>query len=68
MYPHCGYTLFWFIDLLPLLPITPLPPNPHFSTAFNIHPYILYLHNMFYNITDALSFSFPFPLSPISIE
>jgi hypothetical protein len=35
-----GYTLLWFIQLLPLLSLTPLPPIPHFSTAFNTHPYI----------------------------
>jgi hypothetical protein len=38
-----------------------LPPP---ITAFSAHPYILYLHNVtFYNIVDALPFSFPFPPS-----
>jgi hypothetical protein len=55
MYSRYGYTLLWSVQPLPLLSFTLLPPNPHFSTAFNTHPYILYLHIMFHNIVDALS-------------
>jgi hypothetical protein len=42
---------------------------PHFSTAFSIHPYILYLHRCHaFDIVDTLSFSLPFPPSLSSIE
>jgi hypothetical protein len=41
---HCGYTLCWSIQSLPLLSLTPLSPTPHFSTSFNTYPFILYLH------------------------
>jgi hypothetical protein len=69
MYPNCGYTLLRPIQLLPLLSFTPLLPIPRFSTAFNIYPYILYLSRCYvYNITAALSFSFPSLLSPCSIN
>jgi hypothetical protein len=34
----------------------------------NTHPYFLPSHLRFYDITDALSLSFPFPLSPSSIH
>jgi hypothetical protein len=60
MYPRCGYTLLCSIQPLPLLFISPLLPTPHFSTAFSIYPYILYLH-MLCDITDAPSLSFLFP-------
>jgi hypothetical protein len=39
---------------LPLLSLTPLPPIPRFSTAFNTHPYILYLHILGYAVLLAL--------------
>jgi hypothetical protein len=58
MYPQCGYTIFWSIQPLLLLPLTPLLPTIHFSKAFNT----------FYDITDALAFSFPLPLSLSSID
>jgi hypothetical protein len=51
MYAHCGCALLWSVQPLPLLSLTSLPPTPHFSTAFNIHPYILYLHVMSYDFT-----------------
>jgi hypothetical protein len=67
MYLHC--TLLWSIQLLPLLFLTLLSTNPHFSTAFNTYPYILYFTDaMFYNTVDELSFSFPFPSSLSSRE
>jgi hypothetical protein len=47
---------------------SPLPPS-HYSIAFHTHPYILYFTDvMFQNITDALSFSFPFPPPPSARE
>jgi hypothetical protein len=67
MYPCCGYTLLWSIQPLPLLSLTSLPPTSHFSITFNAHPHILYLH-ILRDIADALSFAFPFPFSPSSIE
>jgi hypothetical protein len=67
MYAHCGYTLLWSVQSLPLLSLTPLPPTLHFSNAFNTYPCIFYLHNLC-DITKDLSFSFPFPLSPSSIK
>jgi hypothetical protein len=64
MYAHYGYVLLWSVQPLPILSLTPLHPTLHFSTAFNTHPYILYLIDlMFYDIIDALSFSFSFPPS-----
>jgi hypothetical protein len=59
MHAHCKYTLHWSVQPLALLSFNPLPPTPHLSTAFNTHPPLL-SHFMFY-MTDALSFSFPFP-------
>jgi hypothetical protein len=59
----------WSIQLLPLLSLNPLSPTFPFPTGFNAHPYILYIHRfMFYNITYALSLSFPFPLSLSSVD
>jgi hypothetical protein len=62
MYPHYKYTLLWSIQHLPLQFITLLPPIPHFSTAFNTHPYILYLHTCYalqYCCCSNILFSFP---------
>jgi hypothetical protein len=55
--------LFNALEYSPLLIYLP----PLFSTIFNAYPYILYFYILWY-ITDALSFSFPFSLSPSSIE
>jgi hypothetical protein len=60
VHAHCGYTLLWCVQPLPLLSLPP-PSHPPFSTAFSAHPCLLYLHIfMVCNISDALSFSFPF--------
>jgi hypothetical protein len=64
MYGHCGYTLLWSIQSLPLLSLTPLPPNPHFSTAFSIYPYIFYLHILRYAILLMLYHSLFLSLFP----
>jgi hypothetical protein len=37
-------------------------PSPHFSPAFNTHPYILHLHILWYAISLMLYHSLPFPL------
>jgi hypothetical protein len=50
MYAHCRCALLWSIQPLPLLTLTPLSPTPHFSTAFNTYPHILYLHILWYVI------------------
>jgi hypothetical protein len=60
------HTLLWSVQYLPLLSLTSLPPITPFFKAFKTHPYILNLHIC--DITDALSFSFPFPHSLSSIE
>jgi hypothetical protein len=39
MYAFCACALLWSIQSLRILSLTPL-----FSTAFNTHLYILYLH------------------------
>jgi hypothetical protein len=44
---HCGCTLLWPIQPLPLLSLTPLPHLRHFSTAFSTRPYILDLHRCY---------------------
>jgi hypothetical protein len=44
--PHCFY--FTLICSTPFIALLyPLPPNPHFLTAFNTYPYILYLHRCY---------------------
>jgi hypothetical protein len=68
MYAHCGCAFLWFIQPLPLLSLTPLPPTPHSSTAFNTHPYILYLQILCFTILLMLYHSFSFPLSLSSIK
>jgi hypothetical protein len=50
MSAHCGCALLCSIQPLPLLTLTPLRHTLHFSTAFNTHPYILYLHILCYVI------------------
>jgi hypothetical protein len=62
MYPCCGYILPWSIQPLLLLSLTPLPLTPQFSTAFNTHLYILYLHRcvLWYYWCSIILFSFPF--------
>jgi hypothetical protein len=50
--------LLFAIQPLPLLSLTPLPPTTsHFSAAFSTHPYILYLHVLWYAILLMLSHS-----------
>jgi hypothetical protein len=54
--------LLWSVQPLSLLSLTPLCPSPHFSTAFNTHPYILYLHRcyvLWYFWCSIIHFSFP---------
>jgi hypothetical protein len=67
MYPCCEYTLLWSVQFLPLVSLTPLPPTP-ILYSFQYIPLFPLPLQMFYNIIDALSFSFPFPPSPSSIE
>jgi hypothetical protein len=69
MYAHCGYTLLWSAQPLPLLSLTLYLLHPSFQ-QLSIHIPIssTFTDAMFYNITDALSFSFPFPLSLSPIE
>jgi hypothetical protein len=50
MYAHCGYTVLWSVQPLPLFSLNPLPPTSLFSTAFNTHPCFLYLHVLCYAI------------------
>jgi hypothetical protein len=64
MYAHFGYTLLWSVQSLPLLSLTPLPPTPSFSTAFNTHPCILYLHILWYAILLISIILFSFPCFP----
>jgi hypothetical protein len=58
MHPCCGCTSLWSIQLLPLLSLPPsLPPqlSVHIlmsSTCTDV---------MLYDVTDALTFSLPFP-------
>jgi hypothetical protein len=63
MYPCCGYTLLQLVQPLPLLSLTPLTPTTPSSTAFSIHPYILYLHRcyvlQYYCCSIILFSSFP---------
>jgi hypothetical protein len=68
MYPHCEYTLLWSIQPLPLLFFALLPPTP---PPFNSFQHIIsstFTDTVFYDIVNALPFSFPFPPSPSSIE
>jgi hypothetical protein len=62
-----GMLYFGLSNPIPLLSLNPLPPIPHFLTAFNTHPYILYLH-ILCDIIDAISFFFTFALSQSFIE
>jgi hypothetical protein len=62
MYAHCGCPLLWSVQPLPLLFLTPLPPTQFFNSFQYTSLYPLPSH-MLCDITDALSFSFPFPLS-----
>jgi hypothetical protein len=50
MYALCGCVLLLSVQSLQSLSFTPLPPTPCFSTAFNIHPYILCLPILWYAI------------------
>jgi hypothetical protein len=65
MYLHCGSPSLWSIESLPLLSLTALPVQ---QLSAHILTSSTFTDHMFYNITDALSFSFLFPLSPTSIE
>jgi hypothetical protein len=59
------------VGLFNLFHCSPLPlyfPPLHFSTSFNTHPISSTFTFMLYDIADILSFSFPFPLSPSSLE
>jgi hypothetical protein len=47
---------------------SPFTSHPPFFKSFQYISYILYLYVILCDITDVLSFSFPFPLSPSSIE
>jgi hypothetical protein len=38
------WVYFTFVQPFPFLSLTSLLPTPQFSTVFNTHPYILYLH------------------------
>jgi hypothetical protein len=69
MYPHCGCALLWSVQPLVLLSLSLLPLTPIFQ-QFLIHILIssTFTYVMFYDIVDALSFSFSFPPSPSSIE
>jgi hypothetical protein len=69
MFSCWRHTIFCSIQPLPSLLLTSWLPMPHFSTDFNMHHYILYLHRfLFHDVADTLSYSFPFPLSPSSID
>jgi hypothetical protein len=53
-------TLVHSTPSVPLL--SPFPPSPHYSTAFNTHPYVLYLHRcyaLWYYWCASILFSFP---------
>jgi hypothetical protein len=69
MNPHCESTLLWSIQPFPLLSLTPSLPTPSIQ-QLSVH--ILMSSTctdvMFYDITDALSLSFPFPPPLSSIE
>jgi hypothetical protein len=64
MHAHCGCALFWSVQI----PLNTLPylfifsPPPRFSTVFNTHPYILYLHILCYVILLILCHSLFFSL------
>jgi hypothetical protein len=64
MYAHCVSALLWSIKPYPLLSLTPLLSTLHFSTVFNTHSYILYLHILCYVMLLMLYHSFFLSLSP----
>jgi hypothetical protein len=68
MCAHCGCSLLWSIQPLPLLSLTPLPPTPLFNSFQYTSLYLLPSHLMFYDTTDVLSFSLPSHLSLSSIQ
>jgi hypothetical protein len=45
------------VQSLRILSLTLLTTNPHFSTVFNTHPYIFYLHILWYAILLMLYYS-----------
>jgi hypothetical protein len=58
MHPHCGFTLLWFIQPLPLLSLTfylPLPIFQQLSTHILLSSTLTDV--VFYNIVDDLSYS-----------
>jgi hypothetical protein len=68
MHAHCECALLWSVQALQILSLTLLLLTPHFSTAFNTHPYILYLHILWYEILLMLYHSLFLSLSTSSIE
>jgi hypothetical protein len=68
MYAHCESTSLWSIQPLPSLSLTLYLPLPIIQ-QLSIHILVssTFTDIMFYDIVDALSFSFPFPLSLKSI-
>jgi hypothetical protein len=60
--PTVGVTYFGPVGPLPLLSLTPLPRTSPFFNSFQYTSlYPLPSHLTFCDITDALTFSFPFP-------
>jgi hypothetical protein len=52
MYPNCEYALPWSAQ-----PPLPLPSTPHYSTAFTVYCYVLYLRRC--EVLLAIILSFP---------
>jgi hypothetical protein len=69
MYALCGCALLWSVQSLLILSLTLSPPIPPFFNLFQYtFLYRLPSHLVVCDFTVALSFSFPFFLSPNSIE
>jgi hypothetical protein len=64
---HYTYTFLWSAQPLPLLSLNLLPPTPTFQ-QLSIYILISSTFTSYAIFTDALLVSFPFPLSPSSIE
>jgi hypothetical protein len=68
VYPCCEYALLWAIQPLPLLSLTPHLPPLSFQQLLMYKLMSSTFTDVFYDIVDALAFSFLFSPSPSSTE